>query len=124
MKKIIILAVAIAIFSIAVVHAAQYNITFSWDKNSEPDLSGYKLYQSEASGTYINDPVADIAKDANIYTLPLVINNTNMQYFVLTAYDNYGNESGYSNEVVFVPDNTPPGAPVLFNSKSIIIIIN
>ncbi len=32
-------------------------------------------------------------------------------FFVLTAFDTYGNESGHSNEVTLITDSIAPGNP-------------
>ncbi len=84
--------------------ATAYSVTLSCDPNEEPYLEGYKLYYSEESpcppyfsvGKYperiLADPlhpmfeIIDLDKDLTYY-------------FVLTAYDKFGNESDYSNIV-------------------------
>ncbi len=78
-----------------------------WDKNSESDLKGYKIYYGTAAGNY--SKTVDVGKIAT-YT----VNNLNASttyYFVLTAYDSAGNESQYSKEVsgtTRAVDSTPP----------------
>ncbi len=88
--------------------AVSVNITFEWEKDViESDLAGFKLYQSEISLegpfeiiTEINDP------DARTIT----INYTQDEgWWYLTAYDEWGNESGASNTV----DRNAPGEPKL-----------
>lgn len=97
------------------------NIKITWDKNTEADLAGYKVYRCEKS-------VAN--GDTSAYAVVIDKKNTiasfewkNLQlgktyYMAVTAYDNSGNESGFSNEVsqflkeVEPPkDTTPPDAP-------------
>ncbi|MHB8894000.1 MAG: choice-of-anchor D domain-containing protein [Candidatus Geothermincolia bacterium] len=104
------IAAAIAIvfalaFGIAPGQAAAAQVTLAWDKNTEPDVSGYKLYYGTSSGVY-GTPIA----------VPGVNTTTRMvdgledgrgYFFAVTAYDTYGNESGYSNEVSYTPG---PGA--------------
>ena len=79
-----------------------YTLTLGWDPNSEPDLEGYVLYLSVGDNAayqveqtiFLNtiDPdrprvmVADL--DADIH-----------YYFVVTAFNTDGLESGYSNEL-------------------------
>lgn len=85
-------------------------INFSWDANTETDLAGYRMYQSNESGVYDMDtPVAEIAETETTYTLPDVTDGT--YFWVLTAYDNAGNESDPSNEVTLTVDETAPAPP-------------
>jgi len=70
-------------------------ITIAWDANKETDLAGYKVYVGVESGIY-NEPITLDTKTQ--YTVRKLITGT-MYYLALTAFDNYGNESGYSTEV-------------------------
>lgn len=86
----------------ATAHAAQ--ATMSWtapttysDGSALSGLKGYKLYTGTTRGSYSN-PV-DVG-NANSYTLT-GLNDGTTYYFAVTAYDNLGNSSGYSNEVSY-----------------------
>ena len=75
--------------------------TLSWDApttNTDgtelTDLAGYKVYYGTSSGVY--DNVIDVA-EGTTYTLTNISPAT--YYLVVTAYDEGGNESDYSNEV-------------------------
>ena len=77
------------------------NATLSWDEpttNTDEtnltDLAGYKIYYGTSPGTY--DSAIDVA-DVATYTITDLSPAT--YYFVVTAYDEAGNESNYSNEV-------------------------
>ena len=76
-------------------------VTLTWDPNSEPDLAGYEIYYGTASGNYqwkIN------VGNVTAYT----VNNLDTgrtYYFAATAYNTKGQESGYSNEVVYMPSS-------------------
>lgn len=105
MKKILLI-LGIILFS-GIAYAEMVNITFTWDKNIESDLAGYKLYSSDISGDYSDIPIEIIIGDANIITLQMDV--TTDTYFVLTAYDMSDNESGYSNQVVFIDYPDAPG---------------
>jgi len=77
------------------------NATLSWDapttntdETELTDLAGYKVYYGTTSGVY--DNVIDVA-DVTTYTLTDISPGT--YYFAVTAYDDGGNESDYSNEV-------------------------
>jgi hypothetical protein len=70
-------------------------VNLAWNANGETDLAGYKLYVGTSSGVY-GAPV----------TLGNVITHTvtgltpgNTYYFVVTAYDQGGAESAFSNQV-------------------------
>lgn len=79
-------------------------INFEWDPNIESDLAGYRLYQSDVSGSYIDPEILDIP--AGTTTASIVVAD-GTYYWVLTAYDVTGNESAYSNEVTSSPDAVP-----------------
>jgi hypothetical protein len=75
----------------------------SWDANSEQDLNGYKIYYGMASRTY--DQSMDVGPVVNYDVtglLPGVI-----YYFAVTAHNNSGSESGYSNEATYVSGTVP-----------------
>lgn len=65
------------------------------DGTSMNDLAGYRVYYGTSSGNYTNSVDIGIANS-------VVIDNLtpgSVYYFVITAYDSSGNESGYSAEV-------------------------
>ncbi len=71
-------------------------VTLAWDSNSESDLAGYKLHIGLVSENY--DTVIDV-KNVTLYTATgLTVGET--YFFALTAYDNWNNESIYSEEVI------------------------
>ncbi len=75
------------------------SVTLAWDANTEPDLAGYRLYYGTASGSYPN------RVDAGKQTTCTVdgLDPAKSYYFVVTAYNTSGQESGYSNETVLAP---------------------
>jgi fibronectin type 3 domain-containing protein len=93
--------------------------TFAWDASSSTDVTGYRVYKSSISGTYVKatGKVCDVNALTCIVSTGLADNST--YYFVATSYDAAGNESTYSNEVKLVTSDTiapnPPG-----NFRSII----
>jgi len=107
MKKI--LFGLVAFFFMCGVAFAGSNVTFTWDANSESDLAGYRLYQSQTSGIYNNPHVAEIPAGTEEVTLNDVSDGT--YFWVLTAFDDSGNESGFSNEVTASLDSTAPVPP-------------
>ena len=110
MKKLLLALVAF-FFMCGMGYAAS-NVTLVWDANSESDLAGYKLYQSNTSGNYTSIPVMTIpagTETANLLDVP-----DGTYFWVLTAYDISGNESGPSNEVTASLDSTAPEPPKNF----------
>jgi len=110
---LLVLAVFLALLVVAA-RSEPVDITFAWDSNTETDLAGYNLYQSQLEGVYTFGPGCEVAKipisaiPSTSCVLPSVeVDNT--YYWVLTAYDKWGNESGPSNEVS--NDKTAPAAP-------------
>lgn len=122
MKKLF-LTIIFILFA-TTLYAKAINITFVWDKNIESDLAGYNLYQSTVSNNYSGDPSAIIMGDTNQYTYQTDMVSGTPSYFVLTAFDDSGNESGYSNEVphVIYIDANAPAAPMIFHIKNYVII--
>jgi hypothetical protein len=84
--------------SLSVQHAhAATSITLAWDPNSEPDLAGYKLYYGTAKGAY---EFAIDAGNQTTYTIP-GFQEREDYYFAVTAYNVYGLESAFSDEVSY-----------------------
>ncbi len=88
------------------------DLTLAWDSNSESDLAGYKVYYKTGSSgapydgtgadqgsSGIEVPLEDLDDSDNpIFTLSGLSENT-VYYLAVTAYNEQGSESGYSNEV-------------------------
>jgi alkaline phosphatase/fibronectin type 3 domain-containing protein len=83
-------------------------ISLDWTDNAEGDLAGYRVYRSlRTRGPY--DFLAQTS--ASAHSDAGVLNDT-AYYYVITAFDSSGNESGYSAEAFAVPhDNVPPAVP-------------
>jgi len=78
--------------------------TLSWDANQEPDLAGYRVYY-RISGPYTTS--IDVGRVTTYMVNGLAEGLT--YSFVVTAYNAFGNQSGYSNEVSkTIPDTTGP----------------
>jgi len=77
--------------------AAQVDL--AWNPSSEEDLAGYKVYYGVSSGDYHG--YIDVGNQVEAAVPGLEDGVT--YYFAATAYDLAGNESGYSNEVIYVP---------------------
>jgi fibronectin type 3 domain-containing protein len=87
------------------------SLELSWNPNTtDADLASYNIYKASTSGAYTKgQPLAVIVKGTVTYSL---LNPTDgMYYFVVTAVDTSGNESGFSNEVSIKVDLTSPVKP-------------
>lgn len=71
--------------------------TLSWKANTDSDLAGYKVYQATSSGAY-GAPIATLQGNVTSFIANSLQLGTTY-FFVITAYDSAGNESGWSNEV-------------------------
>ncbi|MCP4712898.1 MAG: hypothetical protein GY869_30085, partial [Planctomycetes bacterium] len=91
--------------------AGDEQIDLDWDANSEPDLTKYRIYRDTVSpATTLVDSVVG-APPVALYPDTGLINGQ-IYYYRITAVDNAGNASGYSNEVSETPvDTTPPADP-------------
>ena len=93
-----------------------FEISITWDANTEPDLAGYRIYVSKVSGQYDRGNMrkeiplqGEIDPGIHIITVP---DDGIKRYSVVTAFDVDDNESGYSNEIEFTPpDAVAPGNP-------------
>ncbi len=106
-------AIVVIIFaSWSIASAAQLKLL--WNANTEPDLSGYKVYYGTASKVY-GIPI-DIGKVTNCVLTNLLPGRT---YFIaVTAYDAFYNESAYSGEVSGVAtDATPANIVMTFDTN-------
>jgi fibronectin type 3 domain-containing protein len=117
--KSVFLSLASVLF-FSVLSAQGATITFLWDANTEPDLAGYKLYQGTKTGDYAAATPVELG---NVTTHKLEDIADGQHFFVVTAVDADGNESGFSNEVTVTIDTIGPGAPQNFKitimSKSV-----
>ena len=91
------------------------SVTVSWNSNAEETLAGYRVYSGSNSGDYAE--INDVGDTTNHVITDLEAGKT--IYIAATAYDIYGNESGFSQEVSYTlpsgetpetdPDPTPQG---------------
>lgn len=71
-------------------------VTAVWDRNTEPDVTGYKLSYGTQSGVYTT--TLDVG---NVTSTPLTLADGRRYYLAVRAYTASGAISGYSTEVVF-----------------------
>jgi hypothetical protein len=88
-----IVAIASVLLARAPDCAAQ--VPLAWNPSEDPNVAGYNVYYGTVSGDYTATVNAG-------YTTTYIVSNLqagSIYYFAVTAYDSYGNESNYSNEV-------------------------
>lgn len=120
MKKLIISVLVFLVFLSAPAFAGQKNLDFSWKQKISADFAGWKLYRADtpnvavsAATLFATIPYAGTQQTEYVTTKALVVpdGQESVQYFVLTAFDASGNESGKSNEVSIKVDFQPPETP-------------
>jgi hypothetical protein len=94
-------------------------VTLAWHVSQISDVSGYKLYSRQC---LLNEECTLSMENSEAMTIPLSElgqNQSDPQYtvhnlsdehqfaFAVTIYNNSGEESGLSNQVVFTPPNAP-----------------
>jgi len=82
---------------LAITQANAASVTLAWDPNTEPDVAGYKLYYGAVKGAY--EFAIDLGNQTT-YTIPGFLEGTDY-HFAMTAYNVYGLESGFSDEVTY-----------------------
>ncbi len=90
-----------------VVKTGQARVQLTWIKNTESDLAGYRIYRSSSSHAYSRStPYAQVAATDSSYIDDEPLSGDN--YYVVTAYNQAGYMSGYSNQVVSTIPLSPP----------------
>ena len=82
-------------------------ISLAWDANSEADLAGYNIYYGTASRNYTHR--IDVGNTTEHTVAGL--DDGGRYYFAATAYDQNGNESAYSTELVHTCSYGKPKPP-------------
>jgi hypothetical protein len=99
-RKALFLLLSILLLSLTYfpMQACSAEITLGWNPNSEPSVTGYKLYYGESSRTYT--VVTDVGNQTS-YTCTELQEGTSY-FFAVTAYDANNNESDYSVELPYL----------------------
>ncbi len=74
-----------------------HQVTLAWDPNTEPDLAGYIAYWGTSSGNY---PYLTDVGNNTTHTIKGLEDNQ-VYYLAITAYDSDYNESNYSDEITY-----------------------
>ncbi len=78
----------------------------AWRLNPESDICGYRVYCGEASSDYSS--IFDAGR-SNLFDIS-VLQSGKRYYCAVTAVDESGNESGFSNEISFTVGQEPAGS--------------
>ena len=96
-------------------------VSLNWDDNGEPDLFSYRVYRSENQGSYGTTPQATILTSSSIDPsnyVDITVTNDITYYYVVTAVDDKGNESGYSAEISVTPKAPTVLVDILFGTNN------
>jgi hypothetical protein len=123
MKKILIILTVLfmtVLFMTAVpaISFADTNVTLSWSANTENDMAGYRVYRGNQAGGPYTQVGSDVACGPNETACCELVDMgvpDGTYFWVATAYDVAGNESGYSNEVTDTLDSIAPAPPQELN---------
>ncbi|MFF0382650.1 fibronectin type III domain-containing protein [Streptomyces sp. NPDC004286] len=89
---------------------SSYNARFSWARNKEMDLAGYRVYRRLTGTSYGSKPLATTTSTS--YTDTSLPRNGAVYYYEVRAVDKRGNEStGTADKGVTTADRTAPAAP-------------
>ncbi|NBC84457.1 MAG: carbohydrate-binding protein [Bacteroidetes bacterium] len=86
------------------------SVSLNWNDNGEGDLAGYNVYRSTSSGGSYSQINGSLVSNSD-YTDNSATNGTTY-YYVVTAEDGSGNESGYSGEASATPSGGGTGSPI------------
>jgi hypothetical protein len=106
--------------------AAGVTAHFSWLPNQEDSVTGYRLYYATSSGNYDADHSIAIdnpqLQDGRIYGEVPDLTEGTTYYFVVTAHDDQGTESEYSEEIQWTataPTTPKPPTPRVISVRTI-----
>ena len=76
-------------------------VPLAWDPSTGPNLAGYRILYGTTSGQYTG--AIDVGNVTSYVVSALIANTT--YYFAVVAYDQAGNVSEPSNEIIFTSSN-------------------
>ena len=100
--------IILVIVPLMVTSVQAYDMTLAWDPNSEADIAGYNLYVRDIdNGNYniVDNINLDEINSEQPQFMITDMENDVTYYFVVTALNNAGLESNFSNEVVVLNGN-------------------
>lgn len=93
----LILVFSIFSFPLCIPPANAASVTLAWDPNSEPEVVGYRVYYGKALGNY--ESLIDVGNQTTCSISDL--EDGEVYYFVVTAYNLLGRESDFSSELKY-----------------------
>lgn len=94
-------------------------VTLAWDANIEPDIAGYRVYHGSESRSY--SETVDVGNETTAI-IDLSIGQGETRHFAVTAYNTFGLESDYSEEVVYTA--SVPNEPPIAGKSSLTVVEN
>jgi hypothetical protein len=82
------------------------SVTLEWDKNTEPDIAGYRVYWHGTNQVYATNRMLQVNGTNTV--IATVSNLYGRIWFVATAFNVSALESDYSNEVIAEMPVKPP----------------
>ena len=127
---VLFLVIFLVLLSCAMASAADVNL--AWDQNSEENLAGYKVYFLSGNGNSeltegtspITVNIADLENPASPGIILHGLSEGNRYFFSLTAFNDSGIESAYSNYVSYVSMPDAPDVPAKVEGLKITGTIN
>ena len=110
---IIFLMVCIILLVGPVPYAYSSTVTLTWDANSEPDISGYRLFSRQEGENY---DYSNPAWEGPETTCTVQVTDGTDWYFVVRAVNTSGYESDNSNVVVYQPTTQDTDGDGLFDA--------
>ena len=103
----VLLCLILAISSVLAAHApaCAAQLALLWDPSGDSDVVGYNVYYGTQSGHYTTEVNAGNTTTYAVSNLQA----GSTYYFTATAYDSYGYESAYSNELSYTVSSAPSG---------------
>jgi hypothetical protein len=105
-KTVLLFAVVSMLGSVAL--AAAQSVTLAWDRNTESDVTGYRVFYGTQSQVYAKSVDVGNTTTYTVSGLDVSLN----YYFAVQAYNSQGLSSSLSSEVE-LPAAAPPGTTVI-----------
>lgn len=120
--RVVALSLGLLLMAAMPTCGGEKTLSFTWEQEISSDFAGWQLFSSESSASYdVSNPLANVVYAGTVlseYEKDVVFESpdgaSKTYYFVIRAYDESGNYSGFSNEVTSTIDFAAPGIPAAF----------
>ena len=93
-------------------------VSLTWDKNTESDLAGYRIFASQSKRNFIN--IVDLTPNNHFKESLKIGTHDEFYFYKIAAVDKSGNISDFSEMIeIHLPDITPPSAPSFTIAKQV-----